>query len=213
MNPNPPTTHCCQPPVLDHLEYRDITVGRRRTKLFLGCGPLALEVVVVGLDGHPRIAELRAMFRAPRHAGADRRAMGARTGRRCAARPSTTRSSIGTCRSSRSKPRAARHWRKMDGTLRLYPAKPGVGTGRRGRSETFVEINLDLLSGDDSGYLWLLLSVPATRPRCGERGTSFSASNRRLLPTPGRYRGHDPVPGPGGPLAKLRSGLGATPLL
>ena len=29
-------------------------------------------------------------------------------------------------------------------TLRLYPAKPGIGTGRRGRSETFVEINLDL---------------------------------------------------------------------
>ncbi|MDE0659877.1 MAG: hypothetical protein OXI79_09560 [Gammaproteobacteria bacterium] len=38
-------------------------------------------------------------------------------------------------------------------TLRLYPAKPGIGTGRRGRSETFVEINLDLLSGDDAGYL------------------------------------------------------------
>lgn len=46
-------------------------------------------------------------------------------------------------------------------TLRLYPAKPGVGTGRRGRSETFVEINLDLLSGDQAGYLWLLLSAQA----------------------------------------------------
>jgi len=46
-------------------------------------------------------------------------------------------------------------------TLRLYPAKPGVGTGRRGRSETFVEINLDLLRADDAGYLWLLLSAPA----------------------------------------------------
>ena len=46
-------------------------------------------------------------------------------------------------------------------TLRLYPAKPGIGTGRRGRSETFVEINLDLLSGEDPGYLWLLLSAPA----------------------------------------------------
>ena len=45
--------------------------------------------------------------------------------------------------------------------LRLYPAKPGIGTGRRGRSETFVEINLDLLSGEDAGYLWLLLSAPA----------------------------------------------------
>ena len=46
-------------------------------------------------------------------------------------------------------------------TLRLYPAKPGIGTGRRGRSETFVETNLDLLSGEDAGYLWLLLSAPA----------------------------------------------------
>ena len=45
--------------------------------------------------------------------------------------------------------------------LRLYPAKLGFGTGRRGRSETFVEIDLDLLSGDDAGCLWLLLSVPA----------------------------------------------------
>ena len=45
--------------------------------------------------------------------------------------------------------------------LRLYPAKPGVGTGRRGRSETFVEINLDLLSEDNAGYLWLLLSAAA----------------------------------------------------
>ena len=46
-------------------------------------------------------------------------------------------------------------------TLRLYPAKPGVGTGRRGRSETFVEVNLDLLLEEASGYLWLLLSAPA----------------------------------------------------
>ena len=48
-----------------------------------------------------------------------------------------------------------------DATLRLYPSRPGVGTGRRGRSETFVEINLDLLSGDNAGYLWLLLSASA----------------------------------------------------
>ena len=46
-------------------------------------------------------------------------------------------------------------------TLRLYPAKPGVGTGRRGRSETFVEINLDLLPERAAGYLWLLLSASA----------------------------------------------------
>lgn len=47
------------------------------------------------------------------------------------------------------------------GTVRLYPASPGVGAGRRGRSETFVELNLDLLPEDRAGYLWLLLSADA----------------------------------------------------
>ena len=46
-------------------------------------------------------------------------------------------------------------------TLRLYPAKPGVGTGRRGRTETFVEVNLDLLAAGNAAYLWLLLSASA----------------------------------------------------
>ncbi len=48
-----------------------------------------------------------------------------------------------------------------DATLRLYPTKPGVGTGRRGRVETFVEIDLDLLAEEHAGYLWLLLSASA----------------------------------------------------
>ena len=39
-------------------------------------------------------------------------------------------------------------------TFSLYPAKPRIGTGRRGRSKTFAEINLDLLSGDDAGFVW-----------------------------------------------------------
>lgn len=46
-------------------------------------------------------------------------------------------------------------------TIRLYPAKPGIGPGRRGRSETFVELNLDLLSEEAAGYLWLLFSAEA----------------------------------------------------
>ncbi len=50
--------------MLNHLEPRRVTVGDRRAKLYLGRGPLALEVVVVALDGRPRIADLRAMFRA-----------------------------------------------------------------------------------------------------------------------------------------------------
>ncbi len=66
--------------MLNHLEPRRVTVGDRRAKLYLGRGPLALEVVVVALDGRPRIADLRAMFRAPRRAGADRGALGRGTG-------------------------------------------------------------------------------------------------------------------------------------
>lgn len=45
--------------------------------------------------------------------------------------------------------------------LRIYPVKPGVGTGRRGRTETYLELNLDLLREDDAGYLWLLFSADA----------------------------------------------------
>ncbi len=45
--------------------------------------------------------------------------------------------------------------------LRVYPVKPGIGAGRRGRTETFVELNLDLLRNPDAGYLWLLCSADA----------------------------------------------------
>ncbi|MEK7667677.1 MAG: hypothetical protein AAB409_03425, partial [Gemmatimonadota bacterium] len=45
--------------------------------------------------------------------------------------------------------------------LRVYPVKPGVGTGRRGRTETYVELNLDLLRTDHAAYLWLLCSADA----------------------------------------------------
>ena len=48
-------------------------------------------------------------------------------------------------------------------TIRVYPVKPGVGTGRRGRTETFVEVNLDLVREDQAGYLWLLMSADALR--------------------------------------------------
>jgi hypothetical protein len=45
--------------------------------------------------------------------------------------------------------------------FRLYPAKTGVGVARRGRTETFVEVNLDLLGDEDAGYLDLLFSAEA----------------------------------------------------
>lgn len=46
-------------------------------------------------------------------------------------------------------------------TLRLYATSPGVGAGRRGRTETFVEARLDLLAVERSAYLWLLFSAEA----------------------------------------------------
>jgi len=45
--------------------------------------------------------------------------------------------------------------------LRLYPVKVGVGVGRRGRTETYVEVHTGLLRDTDAGYLWLLFSAEA----------------------------------------------------
>lgn len=53
-------------------------------------------------------------------------------------------------------------------TLRLYPARTGIGTGRRGRTETFIEAHLDLMPEEDAGYLWLLFSAEAL-----QKGGSF----------------------------------------
>jgi len=45
--------------------------------------------------------------------------------------------------------------------IRLYAAKPGVGIGNKGLTETYLRIQLDLLSDEQAGYLWLLLSAEA----------------------------------------------------
>ena len=45
--------------------------------------------------------------------------------------------------------------------LRLYPVKLGVGVGRRGPSDTYIELHTDLLQDQDSAYLWLLFSAAA----------------------------------------------------
>jgi hypothetical protein len=47
--------------------------------------------------------------------------------------------------------------------LRLYPTGTGVGPGRRGRTETYVELRLNLLAEEHAGYLWLLFSAEALR--------------------------------------------------
>jgi hypothetical protein len=65
--------------------------------------------------------------------------------------------------------------------LRLYPVKTGVGTGQRGRSETFVEIHLDLLPEELAGYLWLLFSAT---------GLGKVGSVREILDNSSRYAAH-----------------------
>ncbi len=44
---------------------------------------------------------------------------------------------------------------------RLYPANPDVGVGRKGQTQTYVEVDLDLLSGPTAGYLALLFAPDA----------------------------------------------------
>ncbi len=51
--------------------------------------------------------------------------------------------------------------------IRLYAARPDTGVGRKGRAETFVELNLSLVPDEFAGYLHLLFSAEAL----GEGGT------------------------------------------
>lgn len=45
--------------------------------------------------------------------------------------------------------------------LRLYPGRDGVGVGQRGQSETYFEIDLDLLAPEQAGLLTLIFSAQA----------------------------------------------------
>lgn len=45
--------------------------------------------------------------------------------------------------------------------VRLYPRELGIGVGRRGRTETWIEIRTDLLRQDQAALLWLVFSAPA----------------------------------------------------
>jgi hypothetical protein len=45
--------------------------------------------------------------------------------------------------------------------IRIYPTDIGVGVGRRGRTETFLELHLDLLGEDRMSLLWYLFSAEA----------------------------------------------------
>jgi hypothetical protein len=49
--------------------------------------------------------------------------------------------------------------------LRLYPTAVGTGVGRRGRTETYVEVQTSLLADEHLAYLWLLFSADALDPK------------------------------------------------
>ncbi|RWO41346.1 MAG: hypothetical protein EOS11_18380 [Mesorhizobium sp.] len=48
--------------------------------------------------------------------------------------------------------------------LRLYPARAGIGVGRRGRTETYLELQTSLLADDHLAFLSLIFSADALRP-------------------------------------------------
>lgn len=48
--------------------------------------------------------------------------------------------------------------------LRLYPTSIDVGVGRRGRTETYVELQTSVLADQHLAYLWLLFSADALDP-------------------------------------------------
>lgn len=64
--------------------------------------------------------------------------------------------------------------------VRVYPTRVGVGVGRRGRTETYVECHAGLLPDADAAYLWLLCSADALTP---------GGSLEQLLEASGRFAG------------------------
>ena len=49
--------------------------------------------------------------------------------------------------------------------VRVHPVRPGIGVGRRGRTETYVECHAGLLPEADAAYIWLLCSAEALVPQ------------------------------------------------
>jgi hypothetical protein len=48
--------------------------------------------------------------------------------------------------------------------VRLYPVELGIGVGRRGRTETWIEFRTSLMRNDQAALLWLVFSADALRP-------------------------------------------------
>lgn len=61
--------------------------------------------------------------------------------------------------------------------IRLYAARPDTGVGRKGRAETYLELNLALLPAESAGYLTLNFSPAALSPE-GAVTETLDASER-----------------------------------
>lgn len=48
--------------------------------------------------------------------------------------------------------------------IRLYPVELGIGVGRRGRTETWIELRTGLMRQDQAALLWLIFSADALKP-------------------------------------------------
>lgn len=63
-------------------------------------------------------------------------------------------------------------------TLRLYPGRDGVGVGQRGQSETYFELDLDLLAPEQAALLPLIFSAKAL---------DAGGSTQQILDGSGKY--------------------------
>lgn len=63
-------------------------------------------------------------------------------------------------------------------TLRLYPGRDGVGVGQRGQSETYFELDLDLLAPEQAALLALVFSAEAL---------DVDGSAQQILDASGKY--------------------------
>ena len=82
-------------------------------------------------------------------------------------------------------------------TLRLYPARPDVGVGRRGRSGTYFEAAMDLLGDDQVGMVPLFFDSEALQPG-GTVDQVLESSSLFVAKLGGRLRDRiyfDAVPG------------------
>lgn len=90
--------------------------------------------------------------------------------------------------------------------IRIYPSRPGVGVGQRSRTETYIDLAIELLPPDQAGYLWLLFSSEATKSG-GTLLRILEASSRFRTALGGRLRERvydDVIPGLATAIARAR---------